>query len=126
MRKRIHHVAVALCVGVLYLAGGLELLEDRLTELRFRILRKPAEGGVVVIATESLAGNTTLGAVNLGAPDSVATLNLTLEVIAPRVVQASPADGDNGIALNTAVTVLFSEPMELNGSEEIRPSRLLP
>ncbi len=52
MSRRTHHLAVALCVGVLHLAGGLELLEHRLMELRFHLLRKPAEGGVVVVAID--------------------------------------------------------------------------
>jgi diguanylate cyclase (GGDEF)-like protein/PAS domain S-box-containing protein len=53
MRRTVPHLAVALVVGALYMAGGLDFLEHRLLDLRFRLSRRPASSEVVVVSIDA-------------------------------------------------------------------------
>ncbi len=43
------HLLIALFVGVIYLAGGVNFLERRLTDLRFELFGSNASGGLVIV-----------------------------------------------------------------------------
>ncbi len=49
LRKRLGHLVIALVAAALYLAGALEPIENALTDLRFRLLTRPAAGDLVVV-----------------------------------------------------------------------------
>ena len=49
MNKRLPHVIILLIVGAIYLAGGFDFVERRLTDLRFKAFPASAGGGLVVV-----------------------------------------------------------------------------
>ena len=53
MNKRIPSLLAVLLVGVIYLEGGVDFVEHRLMDLRFRLLGQEPTGKVVVVAADA-------------------------------------------------------------------------
>lgn len=49
---RLRHLIAGIVVGGIYLAGGLQLLDDRLGDLRFRLIPRRASGAIAVVAID--------------------------------------------------------------------------
>ncbi len=52
MKRRVPHLAAALLIAAVWAAGGLEPLERHMMDARFRVLRTPASGDVVLVAID--------------------------------------------------------------------------
>src|SRR5439155_8909531 len=76
------------------------------------IIAGRAGGLTTVTAIHAVTRNTAAGGVSLTGPNEVATLDLTLTVVAPTVVVTTPVSGAVNVPVNNPISAQFSVPLD--------------